>query len=155
ATSVKRSNLANDVTTLSAKQITGVTVPTTFDAALTGKIPGSNILSNSGAPGGGINVRFRGVTSIFGTSQPLYIVDNVYINNTATPAVMNNVTAAQQGGDGSNQDNPSNRIADLNPDDIQNVEILKGASAAALYGSQAAAGLVIITTKRGQPGPAQ
>jgi TonB-dependent starch-binding outer membrane protein SusC len=152
ATSVKRSNLANDVKTINSAQLTGVTVPTTFDAALTGKVPGANIISNSGAPGGGINIRLRGVTSIFGNSQPLYVVDGVIMNNSSIAAGLNTVTAAQQGGAASNQDNPSNRIADLNPDDIASVEVLPGASAAALYGSEAAAGVIVITTKRGVPG---
>ena len=151
ATTVKRSNLGNDIKTLDSREITGVSIPQTFDQALTGKVPGSNILSNSGAPGGGINVRFRGVTSIFGNSQPLWVVDGVILNNSATAAGLNTVTAAQAGGAASNQDNPSNRIADLNPDDVASVEVLPGASAAAIYGAQAAAGVVVITTKKGSP----
>ncbi len=75
ATSVKRSNLANAVATLSAKELYGVAPAQTFDAALSGKIPGALITANSGAPGGGISVKMRGVTSIFSNSQPLYVVD--------------------------------------------------------------------------------
>ncbi len=152
ATTVKRRNLANAVGTISSKQLTGVAPAQTFDAALNGKVTGAYINSNSGAPGGGLSVKLRGVTSIFGNTQPLYVVDGVYMDNTATSAGLNAVTAAAAGGNASNQDNPSSRIADLRAEDIENIEILKGASAAAIYGSRAAAGVIIITTKRGKQG---
>ena len=87
ATNVKRSNLANSVTTINEKDLTGTTLPSTFDAALSGKVVGARIIANSGAPGGGISVKMRGVTTLFGNSQPLYIVDGVYMNN----SVINNV----------------------------------------------------------------
>ena len=150
ATSVKRRNLANSVATISSKQLNGVAPAQTFDAALNGKIPGAYINANSGAPGGGISVKLRGVTSVFGNTQPLYVLDGVYLDNTATSGGLNAVTAAAAGGNASTQDNPSSRIADLRAEDIENIEILKGASAAAIYGARAAAGVVIITTKRGK-----
>jgi len=149
ATSVKRSNLANAVATISAKELYGVAPAQTFDAALSGKIPGALITANSGAPGGGISVKMRGVTSVFGNSQPLYVVDGVFISNVSVPAGLNLITAAASAGNPQNQDNPSSRVADLNPEDIENIEILKGASAAAIYGSKAAAGVILITTKKG------
>ena len=152
ATSVKRRNLANAVATISNKELNGVAPAQTFDAALNGKISGAYINANSGAPGGGISVKLRGVTSVFGNTQPLYVVDGVFMDNTATSAGLNAVTAAAAGGNASTQDNPSSRIADLRAEDIENIEILKGASAAAIYGSRAAAGVVIITTKRGKQG---
>ena len=152
ATTVKRRNLANAVATISNKELNGVAPAQTFDAALNGKVPGAYINANSGAPGGGISVKLRGVTSIFGNTQPLYVVDGVYMDNSATSAGLNAVTAAAAGGNASTQDNPSSRIADLRAEDIENIEILKGASAAAIYGSRAAAGVVIITTKRGRAG---
>ena len=152
ASTVKRRNLANAVSSVSAKELTGVTSQQTMDGALYGKIPGANITSNSGAPGGGISMKLRGVTTITGASQPLYILDGVYLDNSAIPASLNLVSKAAAGGSASNQDNPSNRIADLNPDDIESIEILKGASAAAIYGARAAAGVVIINTKRGENG---
>jgi len=152
ATSVKRRNLANAVATLSNKQLNGTAPAQTFDAALNGKITGAYINANSGAPGGGISVKLRGVTSIFGNTQPLYVVDGVFMDNSATSAGLNAVTAAAAGGNASNQDNASGRIADIRAEDIENIEILKGASAAAIYGSSAAAGVVIITTKRGKQG---
>ncbi|ASZ11746.1 SusC/RagA family TonB-linked outer membrane protein [Chitinophaga pendula] len=155
ATTVKRSNLANAVATISAKDLAGTAPAQTFDAALSGKIPGALITANSGAPGGGISVKLRGITSIFSNSQPLYVVDGVFVSNVSIPAGLNDITGAATAGNPQNQDNPSSRIADLNPQDIQNIEILKGASAAALYGSKAAAGVIIITTKRGKAGKTQ
>jgi TonB-dependent starch-binding outer membrane protein SusC len=152
ATTVKRRNLANAVGIISNKELNGVAPAQTFDAALNGKVTGAYINANSGAPGGGLSVKLRGVTSIFGNTQPLYVVDGVFMDNTATSAGLNAVTAAAAGGNASTQDNPSSRIADLRAEDIENIEILKGASAAAIYGSRAAAGVIIITTKRGKQG---
>ncbi|TPN86179.1 SusC/RagA family TonB-linked outer membrane protein [Aquimarina algicola] len=153
ATSVKRENLANAVSTVSAEELAELTPPQTLDGALAGKFVGAQITRSSGAPGGGISVRLRGVTSVNGNSQPLYIVDGVYVNNNSiSGAGLNAVSGAAAGGNASNQDNPSNRIADINPDDIESVEILKGASAAAIYGARAAAGVIIIKTKTGKQG---
>ncbi len=153
ATSVKRSNSANAVSQVSAEELTGTTANQTLDGALQGKIAGALVTKSSGAPGGGISIRLRGVTSINGNSQPLYIVDGVYVNNSSIAgAGLNFISGAAAGGNASSQDNPSNRIADLNPDDIESIEILKGASAAAIYGSRGAAGVVIITTKKGKAG---
>lgn len=153
ATSTKRKNLANAVATISAKELNGIAPPQTFDAALEGKIPGAYINANTGAPGGGVSVKLRGVTSVYGNTQPLYVVDGVFVDNTATSSGLNAVTSAlNTGAITSNQDNPSSRIADLRAEDIENIEILKGASAAAVYGSKAAGGVIIITTKRGRPG---
>lgn len=152
ASQVKRANLANAIETIDAQTISGITVPQTVDGALYGKFKGVNIIQNSGAPGGGIAVRLRGITSLLGSSQPLYIVDGVYVNNSSISANTNFVSAAAAGGNASNQDNPSNRIADLSPEDIESIEVLKGASAASIYGSRSAAGVIIIRTKRGNPG---
>lgn len=152
ATSIKRSNLANSVASVPAKEISGIAVPTTTDAALYGKFKGVNISANSGAPGGGLSFKLRGLTSISGSSQPLLILDGVYIDNSSIPAGLNVVSAAAGGGSQSNQDNPSNRFADIDPYDIETIEVLKGPSAAAIYGSRASGGVVIITTKRGQAG---
>ncbi len=153
ATTIKRRNLANAVATISSKELNGTSPAQTFDAALEGKISGAYINANSGAPGGGISVKLRGVTSVYGNTQPLYVVDGVYVDNGSTSAGLNVVTSAlANGATTSNQDNPSSRIADLRAEDIENIEILKGASAAAVYGSKAAAGVIIITTKRGRQG---
>jgi TonB-dependent starch-binding outer membrane protein SusC len=152
ATSVKRSNSANSVASISSAQLTGVTSQQTMDGALYGKFTGAEIRSNSGAPGGGMSVRLRGVTSVFLDQQPLYIIDGIYVDNGSVENGSNAVSESSAGGNASNQDDGSNRIADIDPEDIENIEILKGASAAAMYGSRAAGGVVIITTKRGVAG---
>lgn len=151
ATSVKRTNSANAVSQINSKELTGIAPPSTFDGALQGKFPGVQITQNSGAPGGGINVRMRGITSINSATQPLYIIDGVYVDNTSIPAGLNAVSQAAAGGSPRqfDQDNPSNRIADLDPGDFESVEVLKGPSAAAIYGARASGGVVIINTKKG------
>jgi len=152
ASSVKRSNLANAVASVSGKELVGTTVQPTVDGALYGKFTGANISENSGAPGGGISVKLRGITSLVANSQPLFIVDGVYYDNSSINAGLNVVSKAAGQGSILFQDDPSNRVADLDPEDIDRIEILKGASAAAIYGSRAAGGVVIITTKRGRSG---
>jgi len=149
ATTIKRSNLANSVASISSKELIGTTTQETVDGALYGKFTGANVSANSGAPGGGISVKLRGITSIVANSQPLFIVDGVYYDNSSINAGLNVISKAAGQGNNNFQDNPSNRIADLDPEDIDRIEILKGASAAAIYGSKAAGGVVIITTKRG------
>jgi TonB-linked SusC/RagA family outer membrane protein len=148
ASSIKRSNLANAISTVSAQELTGTTGQSTLDGAMYGKLTGVNIVASSGAPGGGIGVRLRGISSISGNNQPLYIVDGVYISNAEIPSGLRFASGANRG----NEENSANRIADLNPNDIENIEVLKGASAAAIYGTRANAGVIIITTKRGASG---
>lgn len=153
ATSVKRRNLSNAVATISGRELSGVAPAQTLDGALEGKITGAYINANTGAPGGGISVKLRGVTSVYGNTQPLYVVDGVFVDNSTTSGGLNVITNAKADGNlTSTQDNPSSRIADLRAEDIENIEILKGASAAAVYGSRAAAGVIIITTKKGKQG---
>lgn len=147
ASSIKRSNLANAVTTISSKELTGTTPPQTLDKALYGKIPGANIRANSGAPGGGISVQLRGISSLQGASQPLYIIDGVYLNNNTLRTGRSTLT-----GSSAVEDDGANRIADINPEDIESVEVLKGSSASAIYGTRANAGVIIITTKKGKAG---
>jgi TonB-linked SusC/RagA family outer membrane protein len=148
ATSIKRTNLANAVTTISAKEISGNSVPQTVDNALYGKLPGANIRANGGAPGGGISIQLRGISSLQGASQPLFIIDGVYLNNTT----LRNGKSDAIGITSDVQDDQSNRLADINPDDIASIEVLKGASASAIYGTRANAGVIIITTKKGKAG---
>ena len=149
ASTVKRSNLANAVSSISARQISENTDPVTIDRALQGKIPGVNILQTSGAPGGGFNVQLRGISTLgAGASQPLYIVDGVYVDN----SILTTGRSLVSGAGGTVQDDAANRIADLNPDDIESIEVLKGSSAAAIYGQRANAGVIIINTKRGRSG---
>ncbi len=153
ASSVKRSNSANAVSTVSGEELTGSTSIQTLDGGLQGKLTGANIISNSGAPGGGISVKLRGITTVLGSSEPLYIIDGIYMDNSSFSSGTNPVSASRTNGEITDeQDNPSNRIADLNPEDIASVEILKGAAAAAIYGARANSGVIIITTKKGKAG---
>jgi TonB-linked SusC/RagA family outer membrane protein len=120
--------------------------------ALQGKTPGAVITQNSGDPAGGLSVRLRGVSSVNSSSEPLYIVDGVIVNNN-TPRVTN----TQGNYDGGNFVGVvgQNRMVDINPADIERVEILNGAAAAAIYGSRANSGVIQIFTKRGVSGAPQ
>ncbi len=148
ASTVKRSNLANAVSSVSARELTGTTTIQTTDGALYGKVAGATIRSNGGAPGGGVSIQLRGISSLIGASQPLIILDGVYINN----SFQQTGRAAVTGAGANTQDDGANRLADINPADIESIEILKGPSAAAIYGTRANAGVIIITTKRGAEG---
>ncbi|MCH9660942.1 MAG: SusC/RagA family TonB-linked outer membrane protein [Bacteroidetes bacterium] len=147
-TSIKRANAANAVSSVSAEELVGTTGQTTVDGALYGKVTGVNITSSSGAPGGGFALRLRGISSINGNNQPLIIVDGVYINNVEVPSGLRFASGANR----ANEENGANRLADLDPNDIEDIEILKGSSAAAIYGQRGNAGVIIITTKRGKLG---
>jgi TonB-linked SusC/RagA family outer membrane protein len=149
-TSISSANSANAISSVSAEQLTRAPTPT-IENALQGKIPGAVISTNSGAPGGGSQVQLRGVTSINANSSPLYVLDGVVVNNSSVLSGLNSITNAG-GGVTNSQDQPVNRIADLNPADIETIEVLKGASAGAIYGSLASNGVIVITTKRGSAG---
>jgi TonB-linked SusC/RagA family outer membrane protein len=151
---IVKQNLANGASSINGEDLNRVSAPT-LDSAMEGKVSGANLQYNSGAPGGGAQLRLRGVSTINGQSSPLYVIDGIIVSNVAIPSGANALTGAAAGGSTSNQDNPVNRISDINPNDIENVEILKGAAAAALYGSKAANGVVIITTKHGRGGKSQ
>ncbi|MBN7817260.1 SusC/RagA family TonB-linked outer membrane protein [Algoriphagus pacificus] len=109
-----------------------------FDRAMQGRISGVQVTSTSGQPGGTLNVRIRGVGSINAGNDPLYIVDGVQVNNGGLS------------GQGS-----QNALASINPNDIESIEVLKDAAAAAIYGAQAANGVVLINTKKGKKGKSQ
>ncbi|MCQ6960723.1 SusC/RagA family TonB-linked outer membrane protein [Mucilaginibacter aquariorum] len=113
------------------------TQPTTFDQALQGKVAGVVVQQVSGQPGGGVSIQIRGVSSISGSNSPLYVIDGIIIPPVGNP------------GTGSN---PLNTI---NPAEIESIDVLKDASATAIYGSQATNGVVVITTKRGKAGAPQ
>jgi TonB-dependent starch-binding outer membrane protein SusC len=150
-TGVAQRNLANAVTTLATEEVNRA--PTeTIESALQGKIPGALIQMNSGAPGGGGQITLRGVTTINAGVDPLIVLDGMVVAQEGIGNGMNAITAAQAGGNPNNQDNKVNRIADLVPNDIESIEVLKGASAAAIYGGQAANGVIIINTRRGRAG---
>jgi TonB-linked SusC/RagA family outer membrane protein len=152
ASEVARKHLANSVASVNTEELNRAPA-STVDQALQGKVAGASIQSNSGAPGGGLQLRMRGVTTINGSATPLYVVDGVIISDTAIASGLYEVSKSV-GGSNPNptQDNQVNRIADINPNDIESIEVLKGASAAAIYGSKASNGVVIITTKKGRAG---
>ncbi len=115
--------------------------------SLAGKIAGVNITQGGGAAGGGSQIILRGGTSLERDNQPLFVVDGViYDNSTTVPG------NSAFDGSISTASTTANRVMDINPEDIENMSVLKGPAAAALYGSRAAAGVVIITTKKGKEG---
>jgi TonB-linked SusC/RagA family outer membrane protein len=118
-------------------------------AALQGKTAGAQIIQNSGDPAGGISVKLRGISTITGSTEPLYIIDGVIIDNST-----NRVTNADPSYNGSNFIGTvgQSRMVDINPADIERIEVLNGSAAAAIYGSRANAGVVQIFTKRGSLG---
>lgn len=146
-----RRQLGNYVSTVRADQLNKGATGNIL-AALQGKTAGAQIIQNSGDPAGGISVRLRGISSILSSSDPLYIVDGVIINNAT-----NRVTNTQNSYDGNNFVGTigQNRMVDINPNDIERIEVLNGAAAAAIYGSRANAGVIQIFTKRGATGAPQ
>ncbi|NWJ49689.1 MAG: TonB-dependent receptor [Bacteroidetes bacterium] len=130
----RRGDLTSAQTTVSAKDIEK-TVNTTIEQAIQGRAAGVYVTQNSGQPGGGISINIRGVSSINGSTEPLYVVDGVQVQ-------------------GQSVSNSSN-LAGLNPADIEDIQILQGPSATAVYGSRATNGVVLITTKRGKSGDAK
>jgi len=155
ATGQERRNLANAISTVDAADLDQTPTPS-LEQQLQGKVAGADIQTNSGAPGGGVQVRMRGVTSINAPAEPLYVVDGVIMSDIAIPSNQNAVTGASQGSNPTvNQDAQVNRIADINPEDIERIEVLKGAAASSIYGVRASNGVVIITTKKGKVGKPQ
>lgn len=133
---VRRGDLTSAQTSVSAEAIEK-TINTTFDQALQGRAAGVMVTTNSAQPGGGISVNIRGISSLSGSTEPLYVIDGVQIQPQLT---------------GYNNTSSLNPLAQLNPADIESMEILQGPSATAIYGSRATNGVVLITTKRGQLG---
>ncbi|MFC0771712.1 SusC/RagA family TonB-linked outer membrane protein [Terrimonas alba] len=140
--------LGSYVSTVKADQLTKGATGNVL-AALQGKTAGAQIIQNSGDPAGGISVRLRGISSINSSSEPLYIVDGIIVNN-ATTRVTN--TSGNYDGQRFVGTIGQNRLADINPADIERIEVLNGAAAAAIYGSRANAGVVQIFTKKGSSG---
>jgi len=151
ATTVSSVNAANAVTVVTGEKLNKVPAQT-IDYALQGKVPGAIITQNSGAPGGGVQIQLRGVSTINASFQPLYVIDGVIVDNSQIANGINAITQAGGGNFGSTQDQRVNRTADLNPNDIENIQVLKGPSASSIYGSRGTNGVIIITTKQGQAG---
>jgi len=141
-----RRQFGNAISTIKGKELTESGSGGLINS-LQGKVPGAQITQNSGDPSGGISVRLRGVKSLSGSSDPLYVIDGVIVSNNS-----DNVSQLAAGGQIGGANAAQNRLADFNPNDIATINVVNGAAAAAQYGSRAANGVVLITTKRGQTG---
>lgn len=131
-----RKTMTSRTSSVKAEEIANIPV-TSSDQLLQGRASGVHISNTSGEPGAGVSVKIRGTSSISGSSDPLYVVDGIPIQSS---------NLSQMGVGGAT----TNPIADINPADIESIDILKDASATAIYGSRAANGVVLITTKRGK-----
>ena len=143
----ERKVLGNTIETVPGEAVSEAPGATTVDQALAGKVTGAVISQSTGVPGGQVSVRLRGTSTILGNAEPLWVVDGVIVDNSAQALVSLGANA------GRGNAALSNRLSDIPPEDVERVEILKGAAAAALYGSRANSGVIQIFTKRGQQGP--
>ncbi|MDF1548071.1 MAG: SusC/RagA family TonB-linked outer membrane protein, partial [Bacteroidales bacterium] len=142
---MKRSDMTGSVVSINEAELK-IPVVSSFDQALTGRAAGVLVTQNSGQPGGGVSVKIRG-TGSFSNNEPLYVVDGVPMSG--------NSQGVGQGfdwGGGGNGQTAINGLSGINPNDIVSIEVLKDASATAIYGSRASNGVVLITTKTGQTG---
>jgi len=142
----RKTDLTGAVATVSEQSLKN-TISTSIDQALQGKAAGVQVFQNSGQPGGGVSIRIRGAGSINSGSEPLYVIDGVQVSAQAQGTAVGFDWAG-----GGNGQTAVSALSTLNPADIVSVEILKDASASAIYGSRGANGVVIITTKRGKAG---
>ncbi|RYD89529.1 MAG: SusC/RagA family TonB-linked outer membrane protein, partial [Sphingobacteriales bacterium] len=134
--SAKKANLSSAQTSISAKELNR-TVNTTLEQAIQGRSAGVYVTQNSGQPGGGMSINIRGVSTINGATDPLYVIDDIQIAPTQI---------------GFGPQSSTNPLAGINPTDIEDIQVLQGPSATSLYGSRATNGVVLITTKRGKAG---
>jgi TonB-dependent starch-binding outer membrane protein SusC len=130
-----KQDLTGSIAGVKAEDIQNIPVPS-FESALQGRAAGVQITSGSGKVGQGINIRVRGSSSVTASNQPLYVVDGILVTSQSVNF----------------NDEPTNPLADLNANDIESIDVLKDASATAIYGARAANGVVLITTKRGKTG---
>lgn len=134
-----KKQLGSAISSLSADDLSDTKAVVSVGEALQGQVSGAYVTRNSGNPSGGVSIRLRGASTLAGSSDPLYIIDGVIVNNQSNQAI--NLGGYTQ-----------NRLVDINPDDIERIEILKGAAAAAIYGSRASNGVIQIFTKKGKTG---
>jgi TonB-linked SusC/RagA family outer membrane protein len=139
--SQKKKDLTGAIGSIRPNEKEGLSVVSP-DQMLQGKVSGINVTNSSGMPGAGVRVSIRGIGSINGSNEPLYVIDGVPVSN-SDPSPLN----SQNFGGGT-----SNPLSTINPDDIESIDILKDAAAASIYGSRATNGVVIITTKHGKDG---
>ena len=151
ATTVERRSATTSIALVTGDELTKVPAPT-IESALNGRITGVNLQSNSGAPGGGVQIQVRGNNTILGGFDPLYVVDGIIYSNAVIASGRGLANAAANA---TTESDAPNRVADLNPADIASIEVLKGAAASSIYGAKASNGVVVITTTRGQAGAAR
>lgn len=153
----KRGDISGAISTVAADKIANIP-QTSVDQLLQGKAAGLTISQNSGAPGSNTSVHIRGITSLSVSNEPLYVIDGVPVsgdaNNVATSGRSASLSNKGQVGSGDGETSVS-PLALINPSDIESIDILKDASATAIYGARASNGVIIITTKRGKNGAAR
>jgi len=135
--------LGNNVGSIDAAKIAQEAAPVNATDLLNSQVPGVEVMQSGGTTGTGSRIRIRGATSLSLRNEPIIVVDGVRIDNVANA----------DGGLGASGGQAPSRINDLNPEDFESVEVVKGPSAAALYGTDAANGVILIRTKQGRPGP--
>ncbi len=133
-----RKEIVGSVAKINGDDLKNIPAAAGFNQLLQGKLTGVQVNSNSGVPGGGITFRIRGNNSINASVDPLYVIDGVFVSN--SEPIRTGIGQQQQ----------SNPLADINPADIESIQVLKDANATAIYGSLGANGVVIVTTKRGR-----
>jgi TonB-linked SusC/RagA family outer membrane protein len=150
--SQRRQDVNGAISSVRAADIANIPQPS-IDQLLQGKAAGLTITQNTGAPGSSTSVHVRGVTSLSGTNEPLYVIDGVAISGDARN--LSTSGRSPQLNSVNNDQSAVSPLALLNPNDIESIDILKDASASAIYGNRASNGVIIITTKRGKNGSAR
>jgi TonB-linked SusC/RagA family outer membrane protein len=141
--SVRRKDMTGAIATVSGDELLRGD-PTNIVAGLQGKVAGVNVTHNDGAPGAGLTVQIRGTNSFLGGTQPLYVIDGIPLSTDNASATPSSVESGDR--------QTINALSFLNPEDIASIDILKDASATAIYGSRGANGVILITTKKGKTG---
>ncbi len=147
----KRQDVNGAISSVSSKDIANIP-QVSIDQMLQGKAAGLTIQQNSGAPGSNTSVHIRGISSLSGTNEPLYVIDGIAISGDANNSSTTGKSPQLAPNNGENGVSP---LTFLNPSDIESIDILKDASATAIYGSRGSNGVIIITTKRGKNGAAK
>ncbi|MGB4415149.1 MAG: TonB-dependent receptor plug domain-containing protein, partial [Paludibacter sp.] len=135
---MKKSDLTGAVVSVTSDAVSK-SIPTSVDQILQGRAAGVQVQQNSGMPGASTSIRIRGISSLNASNEPIYVIDGVVIDGGSMNGAANTNT---------------NALASINPSDIVSMDILKDASATAIYGSRASNGVIMITTKRGTKGEA-
>jgi TonB-dependent starch-binding outer membrane protein SusC len=141
----QKKDLTGSVSSINGDQLRS-TITTNMDQALQGKVAGVQVTQNTGAPGGAASIRIRGANSVSLSNEPLYVIDGIFMGGEAQG------TAGYAWKNGENGQNNVNPLAAINPADIVSIDVLKDASATAIYGSRGANGVILVTTKRGKKG---